>query len=56
MFPITKTVSGKILDRDYAQAAKRHGITTEQAKSKTDPTFPLEAARLRSSFSLVSMA
>ncbi|OAA82396.1 Major facilitator superfamily transporter [Akanthomyces lecanii RCEF 1005] len=53
---VNTLIWGKILDRDYAQAAKRHGITTKQAKSKTDPTFPLETARLRSSFSLVGMA
>ncbi|OAR00245.1 hypothetical protein LLEC1_03470 [Akanthomyces lecanii] len=53
---VNTLIWGKILDREYALAAKRHGITAAQAKSKTDPTFPLEAARLRSSFLLVGMA
>ncbi len=52
----TDLVQGRILDHEYKRATVRHGITMEQARSKTDPTFPLEAARLRSSFLLVGMA
>lgn len=53
---ISTLLWGKILDREYVRAAQRHGITVDEAKSKTDPTFPLEVARLRSSFALVGVA
>ncbi|ATY59418.1 Major facilitator superfamily transporter [Cordyceps militaris] len=53
---ISTLLWGIILDREYVRAAQRHGITVDEAKSKTDPTFPLEVARLRSSFALVGVA
>lgn len=52
----TNNAAGKILDRDYRKAAEKHGITVEAARSKVDPTFPLESARLHSSFVLVALA
>ncbi|KAH8887634.1 major facilitator superfamily transporter [Thozetella sp. PMI_491] len=44
---------GKILNYEYARAAKRHGVPIDRMSAMSALEFPLEEARLRSSFPFV---
>ncbi|KAI8628877.1 major facilitator superfamily transporter [Xylariaceae sp. FL1651] len=47
---------GKVLDFEYARVAKTHGYDAEEVKKTIIDEFPIELARLRSSFYVIAVS